>query len=85
MLLSQQTLNIEPMLVKCWASVGDGGPRFNQHWFTVFCLLGTHTMRHFLRRLTNDPSSLNSLFIHKARYLNIELIIRSFFTFIIAE
>ena len=31
---------IEPMLIKCWPSVGDNGPTFNQHWFSVSCFSG---------------------------------------------
>ena len=28
------------MLFQCWSSVADGGPKLNQHWFNVLCLLG---------------------------------------------
>ena len=37
----QQTLDIHPMLVKCWASVVYAGPALCQHWVNVPCLLGT--------------------------------------------
>ena len=29
---SQQTPDIEPRLVQCWAGIVDGGPTLNQHW-----------------------------------------------------
>ena len=31
------------MLVLCWASVADGGPKLDQHWVKVSCLLGVLT------------------------------------------
>ena len=37
---TQQTRDIEPMLVYCWADVADGVPTLNQHWFNVSCLPG---------------------------------------------
>ena len=40
LILTQQTRDIEPMLVQCWASVVDDGPALNQHWVNVSCLLG---------------------------------------------
>ena len=36
----QQTRDIEPLLVQCWASVVDGGPTLNQQWLNGACLLG---------------------------------------------
>ena len=36
----QQTRDIEPLLVHCWASVVNGGPTLNQQWPNVSCLLG---------------------------------------------
>ena len=38
--LSQQTQDVESMLVLRWSGVVDGGPTSNQHWFNVLCLLG---------------------------------------------
>ena len=38
--ITQQTRDIEPLLVQCWASVVDGGPALNQQWLNVSCLLG---------------------------------------------
>ena len=35
----QQTRDIEPLLVQCWASVYDAGPTLNQQWLNVSCLL----------------------------------------------
>ena len=32
---------VEPMLVKCWTGVSDGGPTPNLHPLDVLCLLGT--------------------------------------------
>ena len=40
---AQQTGGVEPVLVLCWASVADGGPELDQHWFNVLCLLGVLT------------------------------------------
>ena len=37
---SQQTRDVDVMLVWCWASVADGGPTLNQHWHNVSCILG---------------------------------------------
>ena len=40
--LTQSVRHIEPMflsLVQWWASIGDGGPALNPHWFNVLCLL----------------------------------------------
>ena len=37
---AQQTRDVEPMLVWCWAIVSDAGPTSTQHWFNVSCLLG---------------------------------------------
>ena len=37
---SQQTQDVESMLVLRWSSVVDGGPLLNQHWLNVSCLLG---------------------------------------------
>ena len=34
---SQQTLDVVPMLLWCWASVADGGLTSNQHWLNVSC------------------------------------------------
>ena len=36
---TQQTRDIEQMLVQCWPAVYDVGPTFNQHQFNVSCLL----------------------------------------------
>ena len=33
---SQQTQDVELLLVKRWSTVHDGGPTLNQHWFDVF-------------------------------------------------
>ena len=38
----QQTRDIEPLLVHCWASVVDGEPTMNQQWLNVSCLLGVY-------------------------------------------
>ena len=33
--ISQQTRDVDPMLVWCWSGVEDGGPTLNQHCFNV--------------------------------------------------
>ena len=40
---AQQTWDVEPVLVWCWASIADGGPELEQHWVNVTCLLGVLT------------------------------------------
>ena len=35
---AQQTPGVEPVLVLCWVSVADGGPKLDQHWVNVSCL-----------------------------------------------
>ena len=42
---TQQTRDIEPLLIQCWASVVDGGPTLNQQWLNVACLLGSDEKR----------------------------------------
>ena len=37
--ISQQTRNLQPMLVWCWPIVYDAGPTSNQHWLNISCLL----------------------------------------------
>ena len=37
---AQQTRNVDPVLVQCWASVADDGPTLNQQRTNVPCLLG---------------------------------------------
>ena len=39
-ILSQQTWNVGPTLVYCWATVYDVDPTVNQRWANVSCLLG---------------------------------------------
>ena len=38
-IVTKQTRDIDPMLVRRWASVEDDGTALNQHWFKVSCLL----------------------------------------------
>ena len=38
---TQQTRDIEPLLVQCWSTVYDAGPTLNQQWLNVSCLLGS--------------------------------------------
>ena len=40
LIASQQTRDIEPLLVQCWSTVYDAGPTLNQQWLNVSCLLG---------------------------------------------
>ena len=37
---SQQTRDMKPMLVCCWANFVNGGRTLTQHWLHVSCLLG---------------------------------------------
>ena len=37
---NQQTWDVQPMLVQCWASVVDDGLALQQQWLMVSCLLG---------------------------------------------
>ena len=37
---SQQTRNIQPMLLQCWPIVFDADPTLYRHWLNVSCLLG---------------------------------------------
>ena len=37
---TQQTQNIQAMLVQCWPGVFDAGPTLHQHWLNVSWLLG---------------------------------------------
>ena len=37
---SQQTRDVDPMLVQFWPTVCDAGPASNQHWFNALCSLG---------------------------------------------
>ena len=34
--IPQQTRNADPILVYCWASVGDNGPTLNQYWSSAY-------------------------------------------------
>ena len=46
--MCRQTRDIGSMLVKCWATVADGGPAFNKHRMNAPCLLGCDmTTRHW--------------------------------------
>ena len=36
--VSQQTINIDPLLCQCWASVCDAGPALTQYWVEVLYL-----------------------------------------------
>ena len=38
--ISQQTWDVGPTLVYCWANIVDGGPTVNHCWANVSCLLG---------------------------------------------
>ena len=38
--ISQQTRDVDPTLVQCWADVVDGGTTLSQHWVSLSCLLG---------------------------------------------
>ena len=38
--VTQQTQDVETMLVQRWSNVVDGGAALNQHCFNLLCLLG---------------------------------------------
>ena len=40
---TKQTQDIELILLHCWATVFDAGPKVNQHWSNVSCLLGRNS------------------------------------------
>ena len=55
---SQQTRDVDPMLIQCWANVEDGGPTLNQYWVNVSCLLGlrdTSDIARFSKPVYTDP------------------------------
>ena len=52
--VSQQTLNIDPMLGQCCAGVGDGGPTLTQDWLNASCLLAYPIHFHAFRSISNE-------------------------------
>ena len=38
--ISQQTRDVDPMLVYCWPTICNAGPTVYRHWVNVSCLLG---------------------------------------------
>ena len=48
---AQQTLNVDPMLIYCWASVAHHGPALTQHWVDASCLLGGRSEYRWAGRL----------------------------------
>ena len=44
---SQQTGDVGPALVYCWATVVDDGPTANQRWANVSCLLVCYLSRDY--------------------------------------
>ena len=59
---AQQTREIEPFLVQCWASVVDDGPTLKQKWPNVSCCwvgLGKHSSMHFLYIIYHTDSYLD--------------------------
>ena len=66
LLESQQTQDVEPILIYCWANVAHGGPILNQNWFNLLCLLGRHlprrqTVDDLMPNLWNFPNLLKTL------------------------
>ena len=57
----QQTREINPMLVQCWASIVDGGPTLYQHWLDASCLLGSYIL--CIHSLYNTPSQWILLYL----------------------
>ena len=67
---SQQTRDIEPMLVQYWPAVYDVGPTLIQHWFNVSCLLGCsltvnglYSIQVSLLPVTSSPRQWIALFV----------------------
>ena len=60
---SQQTRDVQPMLVQCWPTVFDAGPTLFQHWVNVSCsrrwpnIVPTLAERLLLAGLTANLSS----------------------------
>ena len=58
------------MPVLCWASVADGGPKLDQHWVNVPCLLGVLTGHSCVLHFTGceDIKTVAQLIEPKTRY-----------------
>ena len=56
----QETQDVETMLVWCWASVEDGGPTSNQHWFRVWSMPGLATYRPLQNSRSASPAGFLS-------------------------
>ena len=68
--LPQQTGDIRPALVYCWANVVDGDPTVNQRWNSVSCLL-LGQLTTFEYRVCYAPMILQPLVLLYARqYVN---------------
>ena len=63
--LSQQTRDIDHVLVQCWASVADDGPTLNQQMVNVPCLLGRR------RRWGNIRTSLVERLVSAGKTLSL--------------
>ena len=44
-----QTRDVDPMLVRSWAKVADGGPTLSRHWVNASCFL-RHTIQFYVNR-----------------------------------
>ena len=56
---SQQTQDVEAMLVWRWSSVVDGGSTLNQHCFNVLCQLGWFNVSFLLGYEAEKQSDLS--------------------------
>ena len=51
-MLSQQTRDVEPVFIYCWANVADDGPALNQSWPNCSCLLGLPLLLLYVFEMT---------------------------------
>ena len=71
---SQQTREIETLLVQCWASVVDGGPTLSQQCLNVSCLLGSRSLFIACRlRIASIFPTLRGINIQTSLFSNLYL------------
>ena len=51
---SEQTENVEPMLLKCWPTVYDTGPALNQQCVNFFAMVIFDSIFDYVLRETDD-------------------------------
>ena len=61
---TQETLDVGPTLVYCWANVVDSGPTVNQRWAKISCLLCSENSDFFhLKYPATNMAYLSKLII----------------------